>query len=72
MSTPNGRPESAPAGMIVSRLIPACQATVGDDERDKELKPAERKDGRGRAEVREGRRRCSGSMSGHRVWVAAC
>jgi hypothetical protein len=57
---------------IVSHVTPAWQATDGDDERDKELKPAERKDGRGREETREGRSRCSSSMSGHSVWVAAC
>jgi hypothetical protein len=57
---------------IVSRVTPAWQATGGDDERNKELKPAERKDGRGREETRERRSRYSSSMSGHSGWVAAC
>jgi hypothetical protein len=53
---------------IVSRTTPACEARGGKrDEKDKLFIPVEKNEGSGRAERRERKNRCRGSINGQRV-----
>jgi hypothetical protein len=58
---------------IVRRATPGRERRGGgEDVADKLFKPVEKNEGRGRAERRERKKRCRGSISGQRVCVAAC